>query len=484
MRTLKCFAILVLGFSCALAVPIKAQQLDTAIFSEAKVLLQDARKVEANLYSPRYYERGFELFSKAKEDFEKGKKLSDIRKKLEEATRNLKKAIEVTRISQITLQEMANARRDALKQDVEEWAPDLFQKGEEIFRKAAMKVEDGKTNDARELAVKGAQIYRQAELEAIKTRILHEVWDALAECREKKIDKLAPITLQKARDLALEAEKILDNDRYAQDKAQRIANEALYEAKHALYLGGVIRKVQKGETDLEEFLLDVEKQMIKIGETLNLSLEFDGGFQPPALRIVEAILELKQENRMNQEQIARLQNRVKELSAEVDSLVLNKLPELKGRLSELERKFREEQEARERFRRVEELFSPEEAKILKEGDNVIIRLYGIQFPSGRAIIRPEYFPLLTKVIQAIQQFPNAYVRIEGHTDSRGSRAVNERLSTERANAVVQYILANSNLDRKRITAVGYGEDRPIASNETEEGRALNRRIEVVIIPVK
>ena len=117
-----------------------------------------------------------------------------------------------------------------------------------------------------------------------------------------------------------------------------------------------------------------------------------------------------------------------------------------------------------------------------EGENVIIRLYGISFPSGKAIIHPEYFPLLTKVIKSIEEFPNAQIRIEGHTDSRGSTAVNEKLSSDRANSVRQYLIANTRYTQSDINGIGYGEDRPIASNETEAGRTLNRRIDVVIIP--
>ena len=74
------------------------------------------------------------------------------------------------------------------------------------------------------------------------------------------------------------------------------------------------------------------------------------------------------------------------------------------------------------------------------------------------------------------------VTIEGHTDSYGGDQLNMQLSTDRAAAVKQYLLANMGIEPYRIQAVGYGEDRPIANNETAEGRAKNRRIDIVISP--
>jgi len=75
------------------------------------------------------------------------------------------------------------------------------------------------------------------------------------------------------------------------------------------------------------------------------------------------------------------------------------------------------------------------------------------------------------------------VLIEGHTDSTGSVAVNKRLSEERAEAVREYLIANKTLSEDKIFAVGYGSTRPLASNETAEGRAINRRIDLIIKPL-
>jgi OmpA-OmpF porin, OOP family len=101
---------------------------------------------------------------------------------------------------------------------------------------------------------------------------------------------------------------------------------------------------------------------------------------------------------------------------------------------------------------------------------------------GKSVIMPENYPLISKIQQSIRTFGEPDVIIEGHTDSTGSAEVNELLSQERAESVRQYLLANKTLSNDRIVAVGYGSSKPLASNETEEGRAVNRRIDVIIKP--
>jgi outer membrane protein OmpA-like peptidoglycan-associated protein len=90
--------------------------------------------------------------------------------------------------------------------------------------------------------------------------------------------------------------------------------------------------------------------------------------------------------------------------------------------------------------------------------------------------------LLSKVQLAIRSFNYPEVIVEGHTDSTGSTEVNQQLSQERATAVKEYLVSNDTLPGSNVLAVGYGSTRPLMSNETAEGRAVNRRIDVIITP--
>ena len=100
----------------------------------------------------------------------------------------------------------------------------------------------------------------------------------------------------------------------------------------------------------------------------------------------------------------------------------------------------------------------------------------ILFESGEARILEASFGLLDQLAYVAGRCPNARIEIAGHTDSVGEEDENQRLSEARARAIVDYLVA-AGVAQDRLTAAGYGETRPIASNDTEEGRALNRRIE-------
>jgi OOP family OmpA-OmpF porin len=80
----------------------------------------------------------------------------------------------------------------------------------------------------------------------------------------------------------------------------------------------------------------------------------------------------------------------------------------------------------------------------------------------------------------VKLLPGARIVVEGHTDAQGRPDTNLQLSQERAEAVRGWLLQNSGLTPARVTALGYGADRPVATNDSEEGRALNRRIEIIL----
>jgi len=106
-----------------------------------------------------------------------------------------------------------------------------------------------------------------------------------------------------------------------------------------------------------------------------------------------------------------------------------------------------------------------------------IALY-INFDTGKSIIKPESKAIIEQIVQMLKSNPALAISVEGHTDNVGSQEYNKKLSDERAKTVVTAIVAQG-IDAKRLTSIGYGQDKPVADNSTEEGRAKNRRVELV-----
>jgi OmpA-OmpF porin, OOP family len=105
----------------------------------------------------------------------------------------------------------------------------------------------------------------------------------------------------------------------------------------------------------------------------------------------------------------------------------------------------------------------------------------INFDFNKANIREADMDELEKGVKFIKKYPNAKIKIAGHTDSIGSDAFNQGLSERRAAAAKKYFADQGKIEAKRMSPVGYGESKPIAPNKTEEGRAKNRRVEILIL---
>ena len=105
----------------------------------------------------------------------------------------------------------------------------------------------------------------------------------------------------------------------------------------------------------------------------------------------------------------------------------------------------------------------------------------LHFDFDKAVIKDADKAELNRAISFIKKYPDAHVKLEGHTDSKGSEDYNQRLSERRAGAVQQYIVKEGGTKESKITSAGYGELKPVDTNNTDEGRAKNRRVEVLIM---
>jgi OmpA-OmpF porin, OOP family len=120
--------------------------------------------------------------------------------------------------------------------------------------------------------------------------------------------------------------------------------------------------------------------------------------------------------------------------------------------------------------------TPSEAPTAKELEKVSGTIEGIRFEFNSAKIKPESFPVLDQGVEVLKKYPKLKVLIEGHTDSTGPKAANQKLSERRAASVRDYLVKNG-VSADRLATEGFGFEKPVASNKTKAGRAKNRRID-------
>ena len=458
---LKMFILFVLVNSSVLI----AQDAKDSIFGDVQKKIDEAREQGAELLSPEFYKNAVESFQEANQLYVNNESTRDVREKLTEADRSCAQAMEVVNLAKITLKEPMIARVDAQNVQADQLAAELFNEGVSKFYEAATEVEGGDIDDARDRGSEAEEFFRKAELKAIKDAILGESRRLVNEARDQGCPDVAPSTFQYAQNVLNETEELLTNNRYAKDEATIKADECEYEAKHAMYLTQLINSLREDEKNWEKLQLGYEDILTGIATQFNENPKYDTGVNDAVTTIQSNIIELQTERDRLRAEVAKLQEEydVVREEATLSSAELAKKAELDSKIEN-----------------VKSLFSPAEAKVAYDSENLVIRLHGLTFPSGKSIIQPEYFSLLSKVQKAIKTFPEKHILLEGHTDSQGNAETNKRLSEERASAVREYIIANMGMSREQITSVGYGSEKPVASNKTTEGRALNRRIDVII----
>jgi outer membrane protein OmpA-like peptidoglycan-associated protein len=122
--------------------------------------------------------------------------------------------------------------------------------------------------------------------------------------------------------------------------------------------------------------------------------------------------------------------------------------------------------------------------VVRQGDNITLNMPGnITFAFNSSNLQPQFDPVLDNVANTLNQYNQTVIEVAGHTDNVGTDAYNQQLSVQRANAVAAY-LGGKGVLQQRMMIVGAGETRPIASNDTDAGRAQNRRVEITIVPVR
>ena len=122
--------------------------------------------------------------------------------------------------------------------------------------------------------------------------------------------------------------------------------------------------------------------------------------------------------------------------------------------------------------------------VSRDGDVIKLNLPdGVTFDFAKYDLKPQFYPALNTVAATLKEYNQTIVEVSGHTDSIGSDAANQTLSERRANAVAGYLMGQG-VQRERFEIVGMGERYPVASNDTDSGRALNRRVEIRLLPLQ
>lgn len=478
-RIVRCvlIATLLLGLGNAYA----QDELRKTFFKEADAAKAAADNANAQLLAPRSYSRGMDEYKDAEIALERGRNIETVRSNAADATRYFKTATTAADLADTALAQVMKSRQDAANARAPELSGEIWEQAQRKFGEAIRLLERGDLKGSKRRDIEATSLYRDAELVAIKAQYLTETRQLLAQADRARVGRYAPITLGQAKQLLADAERELNENRYDTDLPRSLARQANYEAKHAIYLSEVVRKVRDRDLTAEQLVLQWEKPLRDVSGAADVVPDMEDGPDRLAAELV-AYIELKNnENQALGQENSENEMRLSEMEEEMTALD-ERLGGATAERAALVQRLEAQARVKQQFAQVEKMFSAAEARVFREGNNIILRLTGLTFDSGQSQIKPASFDLLGKVEKAIDVFPRSELIIEGHTDSFGGDDFNQKLSQERAESVQQYMINAMRIPTYRLIATGYGETRPVASNETESGRTRNRRIDIVIRP--
>jgi outer membrane protein OmpA-like peptidoglycan-associated protein len=426
-----------------------------------------AHKNQLNVLAPTWFERANSSLKSAKKGLDEGDQLSRILDDIATGRAQLVRAEEIAKVSSTTLPNAIKARNLARDAGATALGKE-YADAEERFLNLSRAIEDNNLNYAQRSQARVAEQFRDLELRAIKVQTIGEVRRLMKDAEKKDMQKIAPQSFSVAEKKLAEADAFITKNPYQKEKMLQLATEALFMAQRLHVIAGQSEKFKTMEP--EQITLWAEGFLYQASETLGAPDMRNQPFDKQHENIVATISAqrddinfLIENNKTQQQRITDLEGKTLEEHKEKELLLA-------------------ENRFNEKLSSIQHYFKPHEAEVYKKQNQVIIRLKTMRFPVGKSVIMPDNYGLLSKVQRAIRTFGEPDVIIGGHTDSTGSEEINEHLSQQRADAVRQYFVANETLPYEKIIAVGYGSMRPIASNATESGRAMNRRIDVIITP--
>lgn len=396
-------------------------------------MLKEARAQQYDVLSPNNYTEAEKTLNKAKKYQEKGKAPEKILEQVSYSRAWIDLTNEKAKLSENVMRDITDARSGALKAGASEYFPKDWKKAGNELENITGDIEKGNLRPADKKGQSLTQKYRDLERRAVGQTHLGRAYSNLEIAEKAKADKIAPRTYGLTMAKMNATQKLIATDPRNTEAIRKAGEVATLETMHLL---DVTKKVEAGNS--EELVLLAERQKTQIS----------------GLKAETATTEMQLEKSKAQLSVAE--------QAQID------LARKEALLSRAER--------------VRSELKPTEAEVFAQGDNLMIRLKGLQFPTNQATLGPRNRALLKKVGSALEGIQVSKLRVEGHTDSTGTAERNRVLSQKRAEAVENYILANGVLSSNQIEAVGMGYDSPIGDNATKAGRAQNRRIDLVIEP--
>lgn len=412
-----------------------------------------------------------------------------------EGLMNINKANMNADVARDVFEDVLVARDKAVTAGAKQYTPERFDSADKALLKLTTLLEGGDSDKAKAGRSDVVGMYKALELTALKGNTLDKAKEALLRAKKDDVDNFAPKTVKMAEEELALASNTLDADRASGEKADIHAQAALFHIQRASEITEVIKRFESSDFTSEDIVLwyqgELSDAVMPVYPNLPFNQENKVVIKGINQRLSAMAVDYKTLESEKNIEIATLKRQNNSLTATAKAntakLALDKNSEINSLkqtnaalVSSTKATADKDKAVAARFTKIQTLFSDQEADVSRKADNVLINAQGFQFASGKSEIESGNFLMMDKIISSIKEFPNSTIVVTGHTDSTGDNSSNKKLSEDRAKKVALFLTDVGGITSQRISSVGYGEERPVATNDTTAGRASNRRIEVLI----
>jgi len=463
-KLILCYGLALTLLGCASAEKTELVSTDSlkAAIAEVTGLLKEADIVQADLLSYDEYVRGTDYLTRARRSLSGYYQTDYIQEKTALAKAQFQQALKNSEARTPNAFRILEARHSAL---------DAGLKSSEALTNAMAEVDEDlrdETDDfARALEPKEFSEFQKKyfalEVEAVQFRELDAVKEAIQKATSQDAEDLAPESLRAALLDVSEAENLI---------AQSPRNPGVHEdsvtwaTESSVLLTDVMDVILNARGTPENIALKIVQQNRELAKLSENVGSLEQNLKSTQSSLVEKEGALKQQNQELESTRSNLQ--------ETESALLLQNQELEKTSTQVRFQKAMDQAVQE--------FPDNEAAVYQQGSKLIFRLKRMNFASGSATIPTASKSMLRKVNDIIRFVGAEIVAVEGHTDSVGADKLNKNLSTKRAISVADFLASLAG--GYKIGYIGYGEARPIATNGTKEGRAINRRVDLVVTAKK
>jgi OOP family OmpA-OmpF porin len=457
--------------SSAQRAPLAAGTTPQEGIDKLSMELTSAQQNQYAQLDPSDYSKAMDARNSAKDMLSKGKDSSKILDKVAAGEHSIMEVNRVGEASKGTLGEALKARDYAVKAQAPKFAESDFKSAEKDLASLGSDIAKGKSVDADDVR-KVEMEYSKAEIPARKRAELGSSYQMLDTAKSNGASGKTPILYNQAKTQIASAEHAIamsphDPSQYA---------SAVGNAKATTQKLSDVLSIARQKNASEDVALTIYNQNQALIASRNELSNTKA----------QAAQELTAEQKAAQDKLTAAQAAADSEQAKLQGDIaqkdarINEQSETLVAVDAQNQKYADKAQMEAKIQELKEKISPNEAEVVKDGKNIVVRIKQMAFATGRSDLNPDSFSILQKVDGLIAAVPTEGVKVEGHTDSTGSVAKNKELSEKRAEAVKKYLLSQGLAENLKVETEGYGSEHPLKSNKTKEGRATNRRVDIII----